>query len=111
LTGFIFLVKPHEQKNEEKAKHGEITALDSGEPVAPVGEMPRVSGSRPLKSEYCLVCLNDRWTVIGTCIFLAAITLVVFWRTFHYGFIFFDGDIYPVIEEFVEGFVESFLTT
>jgi len=38
--------------------------------------------------------LHDRWLVPGICIFLATITLAVFWRTFHYGFIFFDDDIY-----------------
>ena len=38
--------------------------------------------------------LHDRWRVPGICIFLATITLAVFWRTFHYGFIFFDDDIY-----------------
>jgi Tfp pilus assembly protein PilF len=37
--------------------------------------------------------LNDRWTVWAVCIFLAAITFAVFWRTVHYEFVNYDdGD-------------------
>src|SRR5580658_9564008 len=46
--------------------------------------------------------LRNRWMVPGICIFLAAITFVVFDRTFLYDFVNFDDDIYvyenPVIQ-------------
>jgi tetratricopeptide (TPR) repeat protein len=38
--------------------------------------------------------LNDRWTVPGICIFLAAIVWAVFGQTLGYGFVNFDDDIY-----------------
>ena len=59
-----------------------------------VNRMLEMGNSSTPKSECRPDGLNDRWIVPGICIFLAAITLAVFWRTFHYGFIFFDDDIY-----------------
>ncbi len=61
---------------------------------ANVNKMPGMADSPAPKSECRQAGMNDRWAVPGVCIFLAAITLAVFWRTFHYGFVFFDDDIY-----------------
>jgi hypothetical protein len=47
--------------------------------------------------------LNDRWTVLGVCIFLAAIVWVVFGQTLRYGFVNFDDSDYvyrnPVVQK------------
>jgi tetratricopeptide (TPR) repeat protein len=45
------------------------------------------AGSRPAG-------LGDLWTVIGVCLFLAAITFIVFGQTFHYGFVNLDDNLY-----------------
>ncbi len=46
--------------------------------------------SRPV----CGAGSNERWLVVGICVFLAAITLAVFGRTFGYGFVNYDDDQY-----------------
>ena len=38
--------------------------------------------------------LNDRWPVIGVCLFLAAIVWVVFGQTLHHEFVNYDDDLY-----------------
>jgi len=47
--------------------------------------------------------LNDRWPVIGVCLFLAAVVWVVFGQTLHHGFVSFDDDRYvygnPVVQK------------
>ena len=71
-----------------------VPAALSTAPASSASEMPGMADSRPPESEGRPAGLNDRWTVPGICIFLAAITLAVFGRTFHYGFINFDDDQY-----------------
>ncbi len=67
--------------SKKKAGPGEVPAVRSSASVSPESEC-RPAG------------LNDRWTVAGVCIFLAAITLVVFGRTAHYGFVNYDDNDY-----------------
>jgi tetratricopeptide (TPR) repeat protein len=47
--------------------------------------------------------LSGRWTVVGVCFFLAAITFIVFGQTFHYDFVNYDDDDYvyenPVVQK------------
>jgi len=63
-------------------------------PVSRVGEtLGGTSSCSPL-SECRSTGLPDRWTVPGVCIFLAAITFVVFGQTLRYEFINFDDDVY-----------------
>ena len=69
-------------------------AVRSGAPVSPVGEMPGVADSRSPESECRLAGLNDRWTVLGVCIFLAAITFAVFGQTIHHEFVNYDDNRY-----------------
>ena len=71
-----------------------VPAALSTAPASSASEMPGMADSRPPESEGRPAGLNDRWTVPGICIFLAAIALAVFGRTFHYGFINFDDDQY-----------------
>jgi hypothetical protein len=59
---------PMSRRSKKKAP-----AVRSSAPVSPAGEMPGVADSRPPESESRPAGLNDRWTVPGVCIFLAAI--------------------------------------
>jgi tetratricopeptide (TPR) repeat protein len=78
-------------------------AVRSSAPASSAGEMPGVADSRPPESESRPAGLSDRWTVIGVCLFLAVITLAVFGRTFYYGFVNFDDNLYvyenPVVQK------------
>ena len=58
------------QRSKKKA-----SAVRSGAPVSQAG-------------------LNDRWTVPGVCVFLAAITFAAFGQTVHYGFVNYDDNDY-----------------
>jgi tetratricopeptide (TPR) repeat protein len=69
-------------------------ALRSSAPVSPAGEMPGAADSRPPESECHPAGLNDRWTVPGVCIFLAAIIWVVFGQTLGHEFVNYDDDFY-----------------
>jgi tetratricopeptide (TPR) repeat protein len=69
-------------------------AVRSSAPVSPAGEMPGLTDSRPLESEGRPAGLNDRWTVPGVCIFLAAIIWVVFGQTLGHEFVNYDDDFY-----------------
>ena len=55
----------------------------------------RGSGSRP-------AARPDRWTVLGVCIFLAAITFAVFGQTLGYDFVNYDDGEYVYINPFVQ---------
>jgi tetratricopeptide (TPR) repeat protein len=68
--------------------------MSSGTPVSLTGEMPGLADSRSLESESRPVGLNDRWTVPGVCIFLAAIIWVVFGQTLGHEFVNYDDDFY-----------------
>jgi tetratricopeptide (TPR) repeat protein len=65
---------------------GKAAAMFSGTPVAE--DSPALeSASRPAE-------LNDRWTVLWVCVFLAAITFVVFGQTLHHEFVYYDDNDY-----------------
>ena len=66
----------------------------SAVPVSRVNETPGGTNSRSPLSECRSTSLPDRWMVPGVCIFLAAITFVVFGQTLRYEFINFDDDVY-----------------
>ncbi len=70
------------------------TAVHSGRPAAPAGELPAAEDSRPLKSESPAADLNERWLVPGVCIFLAVIIWVVFGQTLGHEFVNYDDDEY-----------------
>jgi tetratricopeptide (TPR) repeat protein len=73
-----------------RGSKGKAPAVRSSAPASPTGEMPGVAGSRSPESEGRPAGLNDRWTVPGICIFLAAIIWVVFGQTLGHGFVNFD---------------------
>ncbi len=79
------------------------TAVHSGRPAAPAGELPAAEDSRPLKSESPAADLNDRWLVPGVCIFLAVIIWVVFGQTLGHEFVNYDDSLYvyqnPVVQK------------
>jgi Flp pilus assembly protein TadD len=80
-----------------KGKARRVKATAAKPPSAPVsqgGKIPGVEGSRSLESKSHPVGLNDRWTVFGVCLFLAAITWSVFGQTLHYGFVNYDDNLY-----------------
>ena len=56
--------------------------------------MPGLADSRSPESECRPAGLNDRWTVPGVCIFLAAIIWVVFGQTLGHEFVNYDDDFY-----------------
>ncbi|MGB7746993.1 MAG: hypothetical protein WBN75_06880, partial [Verrucomicrobiia bacterium] len=68
--------------------------MHSRSPASPAGEMPEVADSRPLKSEGPAAGLNNRWLVLGVCLFLAAITFAVFGQTLRHEFVNFDDNLY-----------------
>ena len=68
--------------------------MHSSAPASPAGEMPGWADSRPPKSNGRPAGLNDRWTVPGVCIFLAAITFAVFGQTLGFGFVNYDDGPY-----------------
>jgi len=69
-------------------------AVHSSPFASPAGEMPEMKDSRSLQSESQPAGLNDRWRVLGVCIFLAVITFAVFGQTVHYEFVNFDDNLY-----------------
>ena len=56
--------------------------------------MPGGADYHPPKSECRPSGLNDRWTVPGVCIFLAAVVWVVFGQTLRHDFVNYDDDVY-----------------
>jgi Flp pilus assembly protein TadD len=70
------------------------TAAPSSPSALPAGNMPEVKDARSLKSENPAAGLNERWLVIGICIFLTAITFAVFGQTLRYEFVNFDDNLY-----------------
>jgi protein O-mannosyl-transferase len=77
------------RRSEKKAP-----AVRSGAPVSPAGEMPGAADSRSPESECRPAGWNDRWTVPGVCIFLAAAIWLVFGQTFGYEFVNYDDNLY-----------------
>ena len=89
-AGFLnHVFDPMSRRSKKKAP-----AVRSGAPVSPAGEMPGVADSRSPESEGRPAGLNDRWTVPGVCIFLAAIIWVVFGQTLHHEFVNYDDNMY-----------------
>jgi tetratricopeptide (TPR) repeat protein len=82
------------QRSKKKAGQGKVTAVPSNAPASPAGEMPGVAGSLGLESESRPAGLNDRWTVLTVCIFLAAMTWLVFGQTLRHEFVSFDDNLY-----------------
>jgi protein O-mannosyl-transferase len=70
------------------------SALPTGAPVSPTGEMPGLADSHLPESKGRPAGLSDRWTVLGICIFLAVITFVVFSQTLHHEFVNYDDELY-----------------
>jgi tetratricopeptide (TPR) repeat protein len=98
-AGFLnHVFKPMSRRSEKKAP-----AVRSSAPASPVGEMPGVADSRLPESESRPAGLNGRWTVIGVCIFLAAVIWVVFGQTLRYDFVNYDDNPYvhenPVVQK------------
>jgi tetratricopeptide (TPR) repeat protein len=62
-----------------------------------------MKGSISLASENRPAGMNDRWLVLGVCIFLAAMVWVVFGQTLHHEFVSFDDNLYvyenPVVQK------------
>jgi Flp pilus assembly protein TadD len=96
-------------RSKEKAP-----AVRSSPPVSPAGEMPGGAGSRPPEAGRRPAGLNDRWTVPGVCLFLAAMTWLVFGQTVHHEFVNYDDEAYvyenPVVQKGLtwEGFRWAF---
>jgi Flp pilus assembly protein TadD len=78
-------------------------AAPSSPSVSSAGEIPGMKGSISLASENRPAGMNDRWLVLGVCIFLAAIIWVVFGQMLRYGFVSFDDNLYvyenPVVQK------------
>jgi tetratricopeptide (TPR) repeat protein len=55
---------------------------------------PRHRGAAALGSENRSIGLNDRWMIFGVCLFLGAITWLVFGQTLHFQFINYDDNEY-----------------
>ena len=87
----------------KKTGQGKTADVDSSAPASPAGEMPRMEESLWLESKSRPAGLNDRWTVAGICIFLAAIIWAVFGQTLGYEFVNYDDDKYvyenPVVQK------------
>jgi tetratricopeptide (TPR) repeat protein len=79
--------------SEEKTRN-EATAAPSDPPASPAGERPEGADSRSLKSESPATGGNDRWLVLGVCIFLAAIVWAVFGQTLGHEFVRYDDELY-----------------
>jgi tetratricopeptide (TPR) repeat protein len=81
-----------EERRKNQAE--KTTTVHSDPPTLPAGEIPEVKDSRLLKAESLPAGLDDRWRVLGVCIFLAAIIWVVFGQTLGHGFVNYDDDLY-----------------
>ena len=69
-------------------------SVNSSAPASPTGESPGLADSRLPETERRSAGLNDRWTVLWVCIFLAAIIWVVFGQTLGHDFINYDDNGY-----------------
>ena len=78
----------------KKARQGKVAAVCSSSPDLQTREVRGAKVSLPLESENCPAGLNDRWTVLGVCIFLAAITWLVFGQTLGHEFVNYDDNNY-----------------
>lgn len=68
--------------------------MRSAAPVSPARGVPSLTNHSIRVLIIRLAGLNNRWAILGVCVFLAAISWVVFGRTRHYGFVNFDDDDY-----------------
>ena len=62
--------------------------------VSPTGKIPGGEGFPSLKSKSRPAGLNERWAVLGVCIFLVAITWMVFGQTLGHEFVNYDDNLY-----------------
>ncbi len=68
--------------------------MHSSPPISPAGKIQGVEGNASLESKNCPVGLNDRPMVLGICIFLVAITWLVFGQTLGHEFVNYDDNFY-----------------
>ena len=91
------------KQSNKNARQAMGATVRSSTPVSPAGEMPEAPDSRSLMPESPAADLNDRWTVPGVCLFLAAIIWVVFGQTLRHEFVNYDDDLYvyenPVVQK------------
>jgi tetratricopeptide (TPR) repeat protein len=91
------------RRSNKKAGPGKAADVHSSAPVSPVGKIPSVEDFRLLESKCRPAGLNERWTVLGVCVFLSAITWMVFGRTLGHEFVNFDDNLYvyenPVVQK------------
>jgi tetratricopeptide (TPR) repeat protein len=77
--------------------------MHSSVPASPTGDMPELANSRLPESECRPTGLNDRWTVLGVCIFLAVAIWLVFGQTLRHDFVNYDDNEYvyknPVVQK------------
>src|ERR1035437_6758588 len=79
---------------KKKARPEKAAAMPAGTLVLPTGEMSGVADFRPLEPKSRPAGLNDRWRILGICVFLAAIVWAVFGQTVQYEFVNFDDGLY-----------------
>jgi tetratricopeptide (TPR) repeat protein len=85
------------QRSNKNTRQGKATmATPPSAPTLPVGDKPGVGRHFLLESESSPSGLNERWLVLGVCIFLAVIVWVVFGQTLHHEFVNYDDETYVV---------------
>jgi tetratricopeptide (TPR) repeat protein len=82
------------RRAKKKAWPEKAAAMPAGTLVLPTGEMSGVADFRPLEPKSRPAGLNDRWRILGICVFLAAIVWAVFGQTVQYEFVNFDDGLY-----------------
>jgi protein O-mannosyl-transferase len=87
LLNFPYCGQPYGNRMGQRSK--KTTAAKAGAAI-------RRGGVTALQSEHQLPSVNDRWRVLGICIFLAAITWLVFGQTLHHEFVNYDDGEYVV---------------
>jgi len=78
------------RKSKRKNGSGKVPASNWGASASQASERSGAANLRLPEFEGHSVGLNDRWTVLGVCLFLAAITFAVFGQTLHHGFVSYD---------------------
>ncbi len=78
------------RRPEKKVRPEDTSDVCATAPILPAGEAPGTAEFRPMDIKSRPAALNERWTVLGICAFLAAIVWVVFGRTVHHEFVNFD---------------------
>jgi hypothetical protein len=91
------------QRSKKKDRQKKAAAVRSSAPASPTSETPGVEGSCWLESQSHPTGLNDRWLVLGVCIFLAVVVWLVFGQTLRHEFVNLDDGQYvsenPVVQK------------